>query len=60
MSKSTKMNPGGGIISNHTATKNIMFIQGSGVGAVTKSNRHVLRRQVSISCAKKPCKLLLT
>jgi hypothetical protein len=55
MSKSTKMNPGGGIISNHTATKNIMFIQGSGVGAVTKSNWHATRREVSASCAKKTC-----
>ena len=59
MSKSTKMNPGGGITSNDPYNKFIPFTQGSGVGAVTKSNRYVLRRQVSTSCAKKPCKLLL-
>ncbi len=47
------MNPGGGIISNHTATKNIPFIQGSRIGAVTQSNWHATRRQVATSCAKK-------
>jgi hypothetical protein len=43
------MNPGGGIISNHTATKNIPFIQGSRIGAVTQSN------WLATSCAKKTC-----
>ena len=56
MTKSTKMNPGGNIYTNNPATKNIPFIQGSGVGAVSRSI--MVARNRSVTNCK--CKLFLT
>ena len=56
MSKSTKMNPGGGIYINHPSSKFIPFIKGAGVGAVSRSNSIAKNRSIT-DCR---CKLLFT
>jgi len=57
MGLSTKMNPGGNIYTTHPATKKIPFIQGAGVGAVSRSIWVARNRSVATSCK---CKLSLT
>ena len=54
MSKSTKMNPGGNIYTNHPETKKIMFMKGSGVGALSNSVSRAKNRSVT-DCR---CKLI--
>ena len=56
MSLSTKMNPGGGIYTNHPTNKFIMFTRGSGVGAVSRSTWYAKKRSV-VDCN---CKLIFT
>jgi hypothetical protein len=56
MSLSTKMNPGGGIYTNHPTNKFIPFIKGAGVGALSKSVLRARNRSVT-DCR---CKLLFT
>jgi hypothetical protein len=56
MSLSTKMNPGGGIYTNHPTNKFIMFTRGSGVGAVSRSTWYAKKRSV-VDCK---CKLIFT
>lgn len=53
MSKSTKMNPGGNIYTNNPTTKNIPFIQGAGVGAVSRSVWYARNRSVVKCCFTK-------
>jgi hypothetical protein len=47
MSKSTKMNPGGGVYTNNPYTKYIPFTIGSGIGAVSQSNLKAINRSVT-------------
>ena len=54
MSKSTKMNPGGGVYTNHPTNKFIMFTRGSGIGAVSQSVSRARNRSVT-DCK---CKLI--
>ena len=56
MSKSTKMNPGGGIYTNSPYKKFIPLTNGSGVGAVSRSI--MVARNRSVTNCK--CKLFLT
>jgi len=44
------MNPGGGIYTNHPATKKIPFIQGSGIGATTQGNKSALNKSWIMNC----------
>ena len=46
MSKSTRMNPGGGLY-NSPYTKYVPFTPGSGVGAVSQSNLKAINRSVT-------------
>ncbi len=46
MSKSTRMNPGGGVYTNSPYNKYIPFTQGASVGAVSKSNWSALNKSV--------------
>jgi len=50
MSKSTKMNPGGGVYTNNPYTKYILFTQGASVGAASKSNWSAINRSVANRC----------
>lgn len=53
MSKSTKMNPGGGIYTNSPYKKFIPFTNGSGVGAVSRSVWYARNRSVVKCCFTK-------